>query len=76
MIPKYCPNCGKKINSKSCQAFEVNKPNAAYATSMGMVQRDVAWDCYCKYCHWSGDISPDFRTNTELKRAIKEFEKK
>ena len=62
MKPKYCPNCGKKI--KDCQAF------------VGMNGSESGWDCYCKYCHWSGDVLPDFGTVKEFKKAKREFEKK
>jgi len=51
--PKYCPNCGKPLRSRS-SAVKCVGPGGS-----------EVWDCYCRSCGWSGDISPDEKLGEE-----------
>jgi len=47
--PNFCPNCGQPVpdDRNSAQGFSLGETG------------ETGWDCYCAYCHWSGDILPD-----------------
>ena len=49
--PRFCPNCG--IGGHGISAFGDG------AVLMGNDEEGFSWDCHCKECDWSGDISPD-----------------
>lgn len=67
MKPKFCPNCGKK---------SLGNPQAFEAEETGRFGQLTGYDCYCRNCHWSGDVLPDFETVKEFNKAKREFEKK
>jgi hypothetical protein len=47
MIVLYCPGCGSPL--EDIGALE------------DITEERTLYDCYCKRCGWSGDISPDRR---------------
>jgi len=57
MKPKFCPNCGKKMNDiVECYS---GYPENYWIDSHGVQRSNLIYDCYCDECEWSGDISPD-----------------
>mgnify|MGYP001589285579 CR=1 FL=1 len=53
--PKFCPNCGKPLRGR----------NAIQPFTTRITQTIIGYDTYCKACGWSGDISPDEKTEED-----------
>ena len=52
--PHYCPNCGESLQKPISFWIDSHRPSTAEEPFKG-----VGYDCYCKNCHWSGDILPN-----------------
>jgi len=57
VLPKYCPNCGEKLE-------RISKNNKIWIMPTGSPLHDGSlkiedFDCYCNGCEWSGYIGPD-----------------
>jgi TPP-dependent indolepyruvate ferredoxin oxidoreductase alpha subunit len=44
-FPKYCPECGEKINSA--------------VLCVDTIRDEGCYDCYCGKCKWCGEICPN-----------------
>jgi len=52
--PKFCPSCGKpiiKYQEYWADSSRISSPENPF--------KGIGYDCFCKYCSWSGNIEPD-----------------
>jgi len=73
--PKYCPRCGEGPIFDSPSSYldvEVCEHEEGIAYGEGsdfeyIKTYTYVFDCYCKMCGWSGEISPDALDSLENK---------
>lgn len=53
-FPHYCPNCGNSMSKPQPYWADSSRESTPENPFKG-----TGYDCYCPYCHWSGEIIPD-----------------
>lgn len=79
LAPNYCPNCGENqldTGSKDPTVVDNETGIGVIIKSEGDIPEyndetiTLEFDIYCRVCHWSGMVSPDYSTKEEFNTFV------
>jgi len=57
--PKFCPNCGKKLQDKRGWIIPISLPLSSEKDEITPKVYDGGYDIWCDLCEYSGIVFPD-----------------